>query len=144
MNILADTNILLRLDDATHPRHAAVQNRIRKLESRGDSLVLVPQTLYEYWTVATRSVAANGLGWQPNEVRDALDRHLALMTLLQDSPDLAIVWLDLVTQHGVTGVNAHDARLVAAMATHGITHLLTFNGRDFRRYAGVTVVEPQP
>jgi hypothetical protein len=37
----------------------------------------------------------------------------------------------------------HDARLVAAMHVHGVTHLLTLNVRDFARYPGITVVHPQ-
>lgn len=42
----------------------------------------------------------------------------------------------------VVGKTAHDARLVAAMHAHGLTHLLTFNEPDFRRYAGIIVLTP--
>ena len=28
------------------------------------------------------------------------------------------------------------------MKTHGMTHLLTFNGKDFARFPGVTVLDP--
>jgi hypothetical protein len=42
----------------------------------------------------------------------------------------------------VVGKNGHDARLVAAMMVHGLTHLLTFNVQDFRRYPGITAVTP--
>ena len=41
----------------------------------------------------------------------------------------------------MTGTNAYDARLAAAMLTHGVTHLLTFNAKDFRRL-GIEVIEP--
>jgi hypothetical protein len=37
----------------------------------------------------------------------------------------------------------HDARLVAVMRVHGLTHVLTFNPTDFTRYPGITVVRPQ-
>jgi len=40
------------------------------------------------------------------------------------------------------GKPSHDARLVAAMLAHGVTHILTFNDTDFRRYAGITPVVP--
>ena len=36
-------------------------------------------------------------------------------------------WRALVTQHGVMGKNAHDARIAAAMKAGGITDLVTFN-----------------
>jgi hypothetical protein len=37
----------------------------------------------------------------------------------------------------------HDARLVASTLAHGVTHLLTFNATDFRRYPGIVVVPPE-
>jgi hypothetical protein len=40
------------------------------------------------------------------------------------------------------GKPAHDARLVAAMERHGLTHLLTFNLVDFQRYAGLELLDP--
>ena len=51
-------------------------------------------------------------------------------------------WERLVIQYAVIGRNAHDARIVAAMKVHGITHLLTFNVGDFKRFQGITVVAP--
>ena len=35
-----------------------------------------------------------------------------------------------------------DARIVAAMNTHSITRLLTFNLPDFARYPGLTALDP--
>jgi len=42
----------------------------------------------------------------------------------------------------VLGKNVHDARLVAAMLEHNITHLLTLNVKDFKRFDEITVVDP--
>ena len=53
------------------------------------------------------------------------------------------VWRDLVVQYRVHGKPAHDARIVAAMRLHGVARILTFNGRDFARYAGIIVIHPQ-
>jgi predicted nucleic acid-binding protein len=47
-----------------------------------------------------------------------------------------------VLQYQVSGKQAHDARIVAAMNVHKLTHLLTFNTADFKRYDGITVVNP--
>ncbi len=41
------------------------------------------------------------------------------------------------------GKQVHDARLVAAMITHHITHLLTFNIDDFKRFSAIVVVHPR-
>ena len=48
----------------------------------------------------------------------------------------------MVADHDVKGKQVHDARLVAAMLRHNISHLLTFNAAD-TRYAEISVVEPQ-
>ena len=37
---------------------------------------------------------------------------------------------------------SHDARLVALMKVHGITHVLTLNPIDFARYAEITAITP--
>lgn len=44
--------------------------------------------------------------------------------------------------YSVVGVQAHDARIVAVMNVNGLTHVLTLNGADFSRYAGITCVAP--
>ncbi len=52
-------------------------------------------------------------------------------------------WKTLVLAHKVRGVNVHDARLVAAMMIHGVTHILTANVNDFQRYPDITVLAPE-
>jgi hypothetical protein len=37
----------------------------------------------------------------------------------------------------------HDIRIVAAMLANEITHLLTFNPKDFSGIASITVIQPQ-
>ena len=40
------------------------------------------------------------------------------------------------------GRDSHDTRIVAAMNVHGVTHLLTFNKDDFRRYTNIVAISP--
>jgi hypothetical protein len=47
-----------------------------------------------------------------------------------------------VSHYAVSGKNAHDARLVAAMHIHRLGQLLTFNCADFHRFPGITVLSP--
>jgi predicted nucleic acid-binding protein len=49
----------------------------------------------------------------------------------------------MVVQHGIQGVQVHDARLVAWMQAYGITHIVTLNTADFARYPGITALSPQ-
>jgi predicted nucleic acid-binding protein len=92
--------------------------------------------------VCTRPIAVNGLGKNMNESAAELTHLKGLFTLLDDTPALFPTWEKLVTTNNILGKNAHDARLVAAMLVHNITHLLTFNDSDFRRFSGITVLTP--
>jgi predicted nucleic acid-binding protein len=67
---------------------------------------------------------------------------LKLFTFLDDEPGVFDEWHRLVAQYDVRGKKAHDARFVAAMRRRGITHLLTFNTTDFRRYSEITILSP--
>ena len=46
---------------------------------------------------------------------------------------------------GVSGVQVHDARLVASIKVNNISHILTLNIEDFKRYIseGITAVTPR-
>jgi len=65
--ILLDTNLLTRMTRSHQPQAGMARAAIQTLLGRGELLVLVPQNLYEFWVVATRSPGAppagsNGLG----------------------------------------------------------------------------------
>ena len=66
----------------------------------------------------------------------------AFLSVLAESVDVYAEWKRLVLAYEVTGVQAHDARIAAAMNVYGVRRILTFNGGDFRRYSGIEVVQP--
>src|SRR5262249_46175376 len=66
MNVLLDTNILGRMAEPGPVQHQLAVDAVAALVCRGDSPCLVPQVLYEFWVVATRPAAANGLGMTPS------------------------------------------------------------------------------
>ena len=110
---------------------------------RGDRLCLLPQILYEYFVVCTRPQRENGgLGMSNAQAVAEIKRVQSLFELLPDPPDLYPAWLQLIEQHDVMGKRAHDARLAAALIAGQIPAIVTFNSRDFRRYAGIKVLEP--
>ena len=49
----------------------------------------------------------------------------------------------MVSKHEVKGKEVHDARIVAAMLAHRVTHLLTFNTADFKRYTEIAAINPR-
>jgi predicted nucleic acid-binding protein len=64
------------------------------------------------------------------------------MTLLPDDARVYAAWRELISAHDVRGVQVHDAKLAAAMLTHDVFHILTFNGADFARYPKIEAVHP--
>ncbi|MDM8008892.1 MAG: type II toxin-antitoxin system VapC family toxin [Phycisphaerae bacterium] len=143
MNVLIDTNILTRLAQPGRASHSSALAALDTLRASGDRICVVPQNLYEFWVVCTRPEAENGLGMTPIQAHLELTQLKSLFVLLPDSAGLFEQWERLVTSYGVRGKNAHDARLVAAMLTHNVGHILTFNPEDFARYPMITVLTPE-
>jgi predicted nucleic acid-binding protein len=111
---------------------------------RGDRFCYTSQILGEFWNVSTRPGAARG-GFGLSVVET--DRRLRLIErrylLLEDTPGVHVEWRRLLVAYAVMGVQVHDARIVAAMNVHGVSHLLTFNVADFGRFSGITALRPQ-
>ena len=144
--ILLDTNLLTRLTNSADPHCAVSRSAIHNLLTRRERLIVVPQNLYEFWAVATRSpgpppTGQNGLGMTVEQASQWLRFFQRRFILLPDRPDLPLRWHDLIKTLAITGFRSHDARLVAAMRCYGITRLLTFNAVDFKRF-DVTVIGP--
>ena len=142
MNYLVDTNILTRLAEPGHAMHQEALDAVKRLAGQGHILHIVPQNLYEFWVVCTRPIRVNGMGRTAAEAVAELDSLATLFPRLDETAAVYAAWRRLVATTAVEGKNAHDARLVAAMIVHGLTHLLTFNARDFRQYDAITVVTP--
>lgn len=142
MSYAVDMNILARSIHEGHPMQQTTRNAIKTLLDRGETVCVPAQSLYEFWVIATRPLEANGFGMSASEAQIRLAEFEARLSLKTDQPEVYAEWKQLVTQHAVMGKPAHDARLVAAMKVHGITHLLTFNGSDFKRFQNITVVSP--
>lgn len=143
MKWLADTNILLRSVQTSHPVYGDVARAVDVLLARGDELCVIAQNLIEFWAVATRPIANNGLGLTLPRAIQELTKLKASFPVLPDTADILPEWEQLVVKHQVLGKQVYDARLVAAMSVHSLTHLLTFNTDDFKRFTVITAASPQ-
>jgi predicted nucleic acid-binding protein len=143
MRLIVDTNILIRLQIVGDPRHAEVNSAVRLLQAAGHDLVMTAQGAAEFWNTCARPVAARG-GYGLS-IAEA-DRHLADLEstfgMGFDSSASYAHWRHLVVAHAVHGVQVHDARIAALMLANGITHILTYNGRDFTRFPGISALSP--
>ena len=143
MIYLVDTNVLLRSIQQADPMHADAKRAAATLTRQNQQLSIVAQNLIEFWAVATRPAVNNGLALSIDDTAQHVAIFKRIFTLLPDTPDIFPEWERLVDQHKVIGRQVHDARLVAAMKVHSVTHLLTFNNDDFKRYDGITIVDPK-
>jgi predicted nucleic acid-binding protein len=142
MSVFVDTNVLLRSVQPAHPLHGAAVRAIAASIRDTEPLFITPQIVAEFWNVATRPAEQNGLGWSHQQALDAIVRIEEFFSVLIESADVYAEWKRLVVAHAVTGVQAHDARLVAAMKVHGIKRILTFNTQDFARYPDIEAIRP--
>jgi len=144
MIYLADTNVLLRFPRHDAPSYQIVQDAVKKLDVEGHKFRTTFQNFAEFWNVSTRAIDQNGFGNTTSETDQFLQELELLFPLLSDSPAVYFEWKRLVVEYGVSGKQVYDARLVASMISHEVTHILTFNTVDFTRYAAEGIVPVNP
>jgi predicted nucleic acid-binding protein len=142
MDHLSDTNILLRWSQPSDPGHMTAIRAIQRLWEGGDDVCIVLQNPIEFCNVATRPITANGFGLSIAEADRSIARIERIFRVLPETPDIYPEWRRLVVTMNVSGVQVYDARLAALMRVHHITHILTFNTRDFTRFPGIVAVHP--
>jgi len=128
-----DTNVLVRARFEAAPGHATARRRMQEAGESGELLRISRQVVREYLATVTRPQR-----WSPPVQMDAALEHVAALEdrfeILEDGPGVADMLKQLCREVPVAGKQVHDANIVATMLAHGEHRLLTFNGRDFRRY----------
>jgi predicted nucleic acid-binding protein len=140
---LIDTNVLLRWikpDDRDYPLVVAA---IEAALLRGSMLCYTSQNVGEFWNTCTRPLHRNGYGLSPQETDRRAKYFEEKLQLLPDSLAVHQDWRKLLVTHNISGVQVHDARLVAAMRVHDVRQILTFNDKDFARYPDIEAVHPR-
>ncbi len=140
---LVDSNILLRWvkpDHVDYPRIVVATDVILRHEG---VLCYTSQNVAEFWNACTRPVDRNGYGLSPQATDHRARFFEGKLRLLVDSLAVHEEWRKLLVTHSVSGVQVHDARLVAAMRIHGVQRILTFNDKDFTRYSNIQAVHPR-
>jgi predicted nucleic acid-binding protein len=144
MAYLADTNVMWRRFDPADPRQPEIKTALDKLLLAGESVYITAQNLIEYQSLATRPPDVNGLGLTRIQANAKAQTIESFFPFLPDTADIYLHWRSLMNTHEANGKTVHDARLVAVMLAHGVTHLLTLNPSHFQRFSDlITVVEPK-
>lgn len=140
---LLDTNILLRFCDGNSQAQSVTEQVIIQLWENEDTVYITPQNLIEFWSVASRPTDVNGLGWTTNKIQSEIAQLQNLFPILQDTSDVFVHWLHLVSTLNIKGKKVHDARLAAVMSVYKIPYLLTYNGKDFKSFSHISALHPQ-
>ena len=142
MTCVLDTNILLRSAQPHHPMYRQAVDAVDSLILSGEAVILIPQVIIEFWASCTRPIANNGLGFTPSEAVTELRRIENVFKTLQETAAIFQKWKEHVTKYGVSGLETHDTRIVAAMITLGVRRILTFNEKDFVRFGEIKTSTP--
>lgn len=119
MALLLDASVLVRVANASDALHPTAARAVLELRRRGEVLHITPQGPAEFWVVATRPAAVNGLGLAVAQAEAWLGTLEASFPMLEDGPGMYAAWRELVVGLGVMGKQAHDARVVVAYRVHG-------------------------
>jgi predicted nucleic acid-binding protein len=117
-----------------------INNAILQILLEAGKCFITSQVITEFWIVATRPIAANGLGWTVEQTQQAVQMLMNQFDWLEETPEIFLQWLALVSTYRISGKRTHDLRIQAIMLTHHISHLLTFNPKDFVAVEGMTIV----
>ena len=140
--VFVDTNVLVYSSRATAIHNLQARVRLAELEDSLCPLWISWQVLREFLAVVTRA--------QPNHPAMDLAQAVEYVAKLQQTfaiaPETQSVFARLTSLLATipsAGKQIHDTNLVATMLEAGIHRLLTFNQRDFRRFAGhIELIDP--
>ncbi len=118
---LVDTNILLRLAQPDSPEHGSIRQCTDVLWAKGANLFYTSQNLAEFWNVCTRPTDRNGFGFSISEADERASLIEAQLNFAADNEATHWEWRRIVVTQGVSGVQVHDARLVARCTSIGST-----------------------
>jgi predicted nucleic acid-binding protein len=96
MSYLVDTNVLLRGVQKSHEMHFDAVRATDLLLRNTEMVSVIPQNLIEFWAVATRPEAKNGLGLSVEETAQRIAVIKSTFEVLADTNDIFNVWEQLV------------------------------------------------
>ncbi len=145
MAYLLDTGILLRLVNAQDRLHSTVRLAVELIGAKNEEVFTTSQNIAEFWNVATRPIADNGLGLLVGAMVGLLEQIVEpVCGMLTEHPATYQELKHLGAKYQFRGKQIHDARIAAQMLCWKIDNILTLNDRDFHRYEpeGIKVVTP--
>ena len=123
--------------------HSIAVHALEKLLAGDELLCVAIQNIAEFWNAVTRPTSHNGLGFTIEKAQEEINRLEGFFHILSENAISYATWKTLLIKKRVSGVQVHDARLVAVMITYGVTKIVTFNVQDFIRFSEVEAIHPE-
>jgi predicted nucleic acid-binding protein len=86
MNVLVDTNVLLRRTQPNHAHHAMAMESVARLLAAGENVCFTSQNISEFWNVVTRPIVNNGLGFPVSLALGEVEKIEPILMLLPTLP----------------------------------------------------------
>lgn len=138
---MVDTNLLIYATVSGNPWHNEARFWLTKLQREATTLCISTQIVREYLVILTRGQVFSRT-FTIDDALNEIENLLPFLELVGENEESSTRLRELVRQYHVHGKQIHDANLVAVMRTNGITHLATYNGKDFKRFQGITIETP--
>ncbi len=133
--LLVDTNILVYAIDEDSQFYVASRS---VLQQRNKTLFTTSKNLTEFLTVTTRS---SGYGLSTETALNLLQKLIQQLEIIYPTPDSLATFLALVTSYQPSGLKLHDFEIISIALANGISEIATFNKKDFRTIAEITLFE---
>lgn len=139
--ILADSNLLIYAIDRASPHHQKARAWLEEILSGTTPIGLAWIVALAFLRITTRAAVMN-TPLPPERAITYLDSWLALphVTLVRPGDQHWPILRNLLQASGTSGNLTSDAHLAALAIEHGYT--IYSSDHDFRRFAGLTVVNP--
>jgi predicted nucleic acid-binding protein len=138
--IFVDTNVLLSATDQARETHREALEFLKKGLSGECRLFASGQIFREYLVVATRPISLNGLGLTPAVACSNLRQFQRIVQMLEETQQTSRRLIELTEKYNRQGKQLHDTNVVATMETHGLSHLKTWNPKDYEVFDRLTLL----
>lgn len=132
--VFVDTNVLIysTFEDFEPEKHLQCINTFNELMQARTSLFVSSQILREYFAIATnKNIFKKPLTYKQATMK--MKEFLATFTLVHEKESTIHVLIALIGKYAILQQKIHDMNIVATMIDNNISHLFTYNAKDFRK-----------
>lgn len=135
---MVDTNVLVYSTVAGNPWHEESRRWLISMHGNDTMLCVIPQILREYLVVLTRGQVFE-VKFTVEQAVEALDALLPWINVLDETEIVSKMLRELVRRYKISGKHIHDANVAAAMLSHGISRIVTYNREDFSVFPEISL-----